>query len=65
MTGIQAASIFNQKEAAMKQRVVCFALALASILIGLGVARSDTRRPNPRAPRSVLGTAFTYQGQLK
>ncbi|MCI0476507.1 MAG: hypothetical protein L0Y55_09690, partial [Anaerolineales bacterium] len=52
----------------MKQKSVLLALIFASILALVGVAQIFAQGPNPRnprAPRALAGTAFTYQGQLK
>jgi len=52
----------------MKQKSVMLALVFASILALVGVAQIFAQGPNPRnprAPRALVGTAFTYQGQLK
>ncbi len=47
----------------MKSKII-LALSFATLLIA-SVAIVDAQGPNPRAPRANLGTAFTYQGQLK
>jgi len=52
----------------MKQKSTWLALFLASTLALVGVAQLSAQGPsprNPRAPSALLGTTFTYQGQLK
>ena len=50
----------------MNYRPIWLALAAASLLSILWLAHiADAQAPQPRAPRANLGTAFTYQGQLK
>lgn len=42
-----------------------FILFLALLVFLLGTHSAVAQGPTPRVPRSVLGTAFTYQGQIK
>jgi hypothetical protein len=50
----------------MNYRPTWLALIAASLLSILWLAHiADAQAPQPRAPRANLGTAFTYQGQLK
>jgi hypothetical protein len=69
MKNILVVTIRNhKKETVMKQKSVMLALVFASILALVGVAQIFAQGPNPRnprAPRALAGTAFTYQGQLK
>lgn len=40
-------------------------LGAVVLMLVIGVAQISAQGPQPRAPRAALGTAFTYQGQLK
>ena len=45
--------------------LVAVMLALALGAAGAGWSAAPLPEPNPAAPRDALGTAFTYQGQLR
>ncbi|MCX7839433.1 MAG: hypothetical protein N2559_08275, partial [Anaerolineae bacterium] len=49
----------------MNHKSLWLAFVGAMVLLSVAVAQISAQGPQPRAPRAALGTAFTYQGQLK